>query len=80
MFTLTNPTKTADLSAYVVTSLPCPTCKETTSIAIAPEKLFLYNQGAKVQDVLVGFDVDVRERFISGICGTCWNSMFDFDE
>lgn len=80
MFTLNNITKTADLSAYVVTSLPCPTCKETTSIEIAPEKLFLYNQGGKVQDVLSGFDIDVRERFMTGTCGTCWNAIFDFDE
>jgi len=80
MFTLINPTKTADLSAYVVTSLPCPTCKETTSIEIAPEKLFLYNNGGRVQDVLVGYDIDVRERFITGTCSPCWDSLFDFDE
>lgn len=76
MFTLNNIVKTADLSAYSVTSKACPTCDETITIQIAPEKLFLYNQGGYVQDVLSNFDVDVRERFITGTCGECWDSMF----
>lgn len=76
MFTLNNIVKTADLSAYSVTSKACPDCGETVTIQIAPEKLFLYNQGGYVQDVLSNFDVDVRERFITGTCGDCWNAMF----
>jgi hypothetical protein len=80
MFTLLNPTKTADLLGYVVTSKPCPTCDESISIEIAPEKLFLYNQGGYAQDVLSNFDVDVRERFITGNCGECWNAMFGSDD
>jgi len=76
MFTLLNPIKTADLSGYVVTSLPCPTCEESISIEIASEKLFLYNQGGYAQDVLDGFEPDTRERFITGTCGDCWNAMF----
>lgn len=76
MFTLNNIVKTADLSAYSVTSKACPTCDETITIQIAPEKLFLYNQGAYVQDVLSEFDVDTRERFITGTCGKCWDKMF----
>lgn len=73
---LLNPIKTADLSAYAVTSLPCPSCRETISIEIASGKLFLYNNGAKAQDVLEGFDADVRERFISGFCDKCFNDLY----
>jgi hypothetical protein len=80
MFTLLNPTKTPDLSAYVVTSKACPTCKGVLSISIAPEKLFLYNQGGKIQDVLSDYPPAIRERFMTGMCGTCWDSMFSFDE
>jgi hypothetical protein len=25
---------------------------------------------------LSSYDADVRERFITGICGTCWDEMF----
>jgi len=80
MFTLNNITKTADHSAYSVSSLPCPTCEDVITIQIAPEKLFLYNQGGYVQDVLSNFDVDTRERFITGTCGDCWNAMFGVDD
>jgi len=80
MFTLLNPIKTADFSAYVVTSLPCPSCNESISIEIAPEKLFLYNQGGYVQEVLSDFDVDTRERFITGTCGECWDTMFGYND
>jgi len=76
MFTLNNITKTADHSAYSVSSLPCPTCEDVITIQIAPEKLFLYNQGGYAQDVLDGFEPDTRERFITGTCGDCWNAMF----
>lgn len=77
MFTLTNITKHADLSAYSVSSLPCPTCDSVATVVISPEKLFLYNQGGYIQDVLSDFSADVRERFITGTCGECWDSMFD---
>lgn len=80
MFTLINPVKTADLFGYVVSSLPCPNCKEVISIEIASEKLFLYNNGGKVQDVLSNFDVAIRERFMTGTCGICWDAMFGYDE
>jgi hypothetical protein len=80
MFTLINPTKTEDLSAYVVSSQPCPTCKEVLSIAITPESLFLYNQGANVQTVLVNYPPSIRDRFMTGFCDECWNLMFVFDE
>jgi hypothetical protein len=42
--------------------------------------LFLYNNGGRVQDVRSNFDVSVRERFMTGTCGTCWDAMFGSDE
>jgi len=76
MFTLHNPVKTLN-GSYVVTSHPCPTCNETQNVAITSDKLFAYRQGAYAQTVLSDFDADVRERFISGVCGVCWNEMFN---
>lgn len=72
MFKLLNPTKTEDLSGYEVTSLPCPMCGDQISVVIDRQKLFFYNQGALIQDVLGEFDAAVRERFMSGICQACW--------
>jgi hypothetical protein len=79
MFTLHNPVKSEDLEWYTVTSHPCPTCKETTSLKITPDKLYAYNQGAYAQDVLSNYEPDVRERFISGMCGPCWNELYSDD-
>jgi hypothetical protein len=80
MFTLHNPVKTDDLRSYVVTSHACPMCGGTQSIEIPSHKLFEYNQGALAHQVLSDFDADVRERFISGTCSPCWDSLFSFDE
>lgn len=80
MFTLNVRTKLSDQSAYVVDSKPCPMCGDVLTISLAPEKLFAYNQGGYAQDVLSDFNVDVRERFITGTCGICWDAMFaDFE-
>jgi hypothetical protein len=61
---------------YVVTSHPCPTCNETKTVSISSAELFAYHQGGLAQTVLSSYDADVRERFITGICGTCWDEMF----
>lgn len=78
MFTLMNPTKLADLSGYFVTSLPCPSCNETETIFVTPEKLYAYNQGAYAQDVLSNYDAGTRERFISGMCNDCFCTMNNY--
>jgi len=79
MFTLHNPVKTLN-GSYVVTSHACPTCNQTQNVAITSDKLFAYRQGALAQTVLSDFDADVRERFISGVCSPCWDSMFEFED
>jgi len=79
MFTLNNPTKVVE-GTYTVTSHDCPTCGDNTTILITGDKLYAYNQGAYVQEVLSEYPAEIRERFISGICDNCWNSMFDFDD
>jgi hypothetical protein len=76
VFTLLNPVKTKDLQHYVVTSPACPMCGEQVSIEITPDKLYAYNQGAYAQTVLSEYPDDVRERFISGVCGACWVNLF----
>lgn len=76
MFTLNNPNKTDDHQAYQVESLPCPHCNTTVTITITPQQLYAFNQGGKIQDVLPDVSLDVRERFMTGICGPCWNKIF----
>lgn len=80
MFKLYNPIKTVDLNGYTVHSHDCPVCHTSTSVLITPEKLYAYNQGAYAQEVLSEYDPAVVERFITGICGECWSSMFTEEE
>ena len=80
MFTLNNPVKTEPLLAYKVQSNVCAGCGESITILITPESMEAYNQGGYVQDVLSGFAPDIRERFVSGICGECWKTLFGNEE
>ena len=80
MFTLHNPMKVMN-ERYAVTSHPCPTCNETKTVTVSSAQLFAYHQGGLAQQILEDYDADVRERFISGVCDTCWSAMFaDFDD
>ncbi len=68
---------------YNLTSVECPSCNSHLTIEISGESAFLLNQNALIQNVLPDQTLDVRERFISGICGTCWDTMFgepDYEE
>ena len=65
---------------YNLTSVVCPGCNTSLTLEISGQSAFLLNQNALIQDVLPDETLDVRERFISGICGTCWDAMFAVSE
>lgn len=79
MFTLLDVTKIKE-QLYSVTSLPCPHCNTTVTLEITSEQLWQYNNNFSIQDVLHNIDVPVRERFMTGICGDCWDKLFNPDE
>lgn len=79
MFTLLDVTKIKE-RLYSVTSLPCPHCNTTVTLEITGEQLWQYNNNFSIQDVLHNIDVPVRERFMTGICGDCWDKLFNPDE
>lgn len=63
---------------YNATSLPCPTCGDSITLELPTSRLFAYNNGASLHEVFPDSTPDVRERFITGTCGDCWNKMFSF--
>ena len=65
---------------YQLTSLPCPTCKQTLTLDVSSYAVFQLNQGAGAMTVLPDVSVDVRERFMSGFCSPCWTATFGSDE
>ena len=65
---------------YYLTSVNCPDCETALTIEVPSQNVFLMNQGGLVTSVLPDEPADVRERFISGICGDCWNNLFGVGE
>ena len=64
---------------YTISSLECPVCKDTETIEITGSELYRINQGER--NVLAPrISADVRERFISGYCPTCWDELYGTDE
>ena len=76
MLTLLNPTKTEDQSGYIVKSLTCPNCDTDTRTYVTKQEMYDYNQGGLAQDVLKELPREERERYITGICSPCWDTMF----
>ncbi len=69
-----------DEGVYTLTSVQCPGCETRLTLDISSDKVFAMNQGALVTEVIGDQTPDVRERFISGICGSCWDLMFSVSE
>jgi hypothetical protein len=78
MFALQNITKVTE-GKYQVTSTACPDCNTTVTVELDSYKLFRYNQGALVQEVLDNQSPLVRERFLSGFCAPCFTNLFGED-
>jgi hypothetical protein len=72
---LRNITKVRE-GLYRVSSKPCPECKEVLTTELPTDKLFLYNQGALIQEVFPNLLRSSRERFVSGYCDDCWSKLF----
>ena len=65
---------------YEITSQPCPDCTTSATLTINGSQLWKLNQGELWQNVLPDVSKDVRERFISTYCGSCFDAMFGFDD
>lgn len=55
----------------------CRTCDYSTEIPITDEQLEKYENGALIQSVLPNISPGDRELLISGICGKCFDKMFE---
>jgi hypothetical protein len=63
---------------YEITSPDCPECHLTgMNATINSSQLYGINQGIlMIQDILPDLSVGERERFISGMCDTCFGSIW----
>ena len=58
----------------------CKICKEEFDLEVTASQLFQLKQGALVQNVFPYLNADERELIISGICGQCYDKLFENDE
>lgn len=61
---------------YEATSIPCPSCNQVLTTKLPSQQLFYYNQSAPIAQVFPDLSLGDRERFISGYCQPCWESLF----
>ena len=64
---------------YRFVTIPCPACKTQDTIEVKGQDLFRYNQGAAINNAFPYLTPAQRERFISGLCGTCFDQAFRED-
>lgn len=58
----------------------CPICHEEHEVGVYQDDYLRWCDGALAQDAFPYLTADEREMLISGICPTCWDKMFSFDD
>jgi hypothetical protein len=71
-----SPTEEGTMPTLPFKTRPCPVCGDVAILQLDVEGAKKYNQGAYIQDAFPNMSAADRERFISGVCGTCWSKMF----
>ena len=58
----------------------CKFCGKEVTVQAEEEKFSRLGAGAHVQDVFPDLGVNYRELMISGICGECFDQIFENDD
>lgn len=62
----------------------CPICGETDSIELSEEETINYARWQRrellIQDALPNRTAAEREQLKTGICGGCWDSLFEEED
>lgn len=58
-------------------TLICMDCKKSTTLQLTDEQIKRWREGELIQNVMPELTEDERELLISGICGKCFDSLFD---
>lgn len=60
-------------------SKPCPCCGKRILLPVTEEEASAYYDGAPIQIALANRSAEIRERYVSGFCPTCWKKQFGSD-
>ena len=58
----------------------CIVCDDTFDIMVDPNDLNRWAEGELIQEALDYLNPDERELLLSGICGSCWDTLFPDNE
>lgn len=58
-------------------TLICMDCKESTTLQLTNEQIKRWKEGELIQNVIPELTEDQRELLISGICGKCFDYLFE---
>lgn len=61
-------------------NIACKICSTNHVINVKQEDLWRYNDGAHAQHTFPYLSADDRELIISGVCGKCFDEMFEDDD
>ena len=58
----------------------CPFCGKGHEVEVNEQDYWDWEDGTLAQDAFTYLPADEREILITGICPTCWESMFGSDD
>ena len=61
---------------FITLTTYCPFCGEANYVLVREEDYIAWQNGELAQRAFPYLSADEREMLISGICPTCWDSMF----
>lgn len=61
-------------------TVKCISCKQDQSVKVKEKDLKEYSNGAHAQHAFPYLSADERELLISGICGSCFDKMFEDED
>lgn len=63
----------------IMYTIQCRVCKEYIQISATPSQVQAWKEGLLIQKAMPNVPADERELLISGICGSCFDEMFQED-
>ena len=60
-----------------VIDIACLECNTNHTVVLDKERYIKWQTGTRIQEAFHEIDVDTRELLISGICGSCFDDLFD---
>lgn len=61
-------------------TIECRMCHQKIEVEVSSEELASWKGGKLIQYAMPYVPPEIRELFISGTCGDCWNRLFSGEE